>query len=310
MPDSNEVLAVRIADLFQKAFGVHAGFRLVHAKGLVCTGTFVPTAEAAALSRAAHFHLASVPVVARFSNATGVPVIPDNDPHSNPKGLGLRFLLPDGRLTDIVANGQSGFPAATPADFVDFFAAVISSGPGTPSPTPLEKFLGAHPDTAAFLGQPNPMPASFATQAFFGNNAFVFVNAEGRKQATRYQIVPVAGAQALDEKTAAGKAPNFLFDELRERLAKEPVAYTLFAQLAEPGDPTHSVMKVWPAERMKVALGTVTLTSVDPKSAQTEHDLMYDPTHLIDGLELSDDPLPPFRAQVYSVSIERRRKGM
>jgi catalase len=54
-------------------------------------------------------------------------------------------------------------------------------------------------------------------------------------------------------------------------------------------------------------LGTIRLTSVDSKSTETEKGLTYDPTHLTDGIELSDDPLPAFRAQVYSISIARRQ---
>jgi catalase len=51
------------------------------------------------------------------------------------------------------------------------------------------------------------------------------------------------------------------------------------------------------------------LTSFDPESAETEKRLTYDPTHLTDGIELSDDPLPAFRAQVYSISIARRQSA-
>jgi catalase len=40
---------------------------------------------------------------------------------------------------------------------------------------------------------PNPTPESFATVAFYSNNAFVFVNKKGAKQAVRYQIIPIAG---------------------------------------------------------------------------------------------------------------------
>ena len=41
---------------FDKANGgVHPGFRPAHAKGLLLTGTFAPSPEAASLSRAPHF---------------------------------------------------------------------------------------------------------------------------------------------------------------------------------------------------------------------------------------------------------------
>jgi catalase len=306
-PSDTEQLAQQAAELFLKAFGSHPGFRLAHAKGIVCTGTFTASPEAAHLSRAAHFSGKAIPVTVRFSDATGVPQIPDGDPNSNPKGMAIQFKLPDGGVTDIIANGQNGFPAGTPADFVGFLGSLLTSGPDVPKPTPLEKFLSTHPNTMRFLATPNPQPASFGTYAYYGNNVFILVNARGERQATRYQIIPVAGEQHLDAATAAAKSPDFLFDELRGRIAKAPVVFQLQVQIAGPNDPTHDATLVWPVERKKVVLGTISLNAVDPKSAETERAIIFDPTHLTDGVELSDDPLPAFRAKVYSISYARRQ---
>lgn len=307
MPQTDTaVLAEQAANLFLQAFGSHPGFRLAHAKGLVCQGTFEATPAAAELSRAAHFSGKPVPVTVRFSDATGVPVIPDGDPNSNPKGMAIQFKLPGGGITDIVANGQNGFVAGTPADFVNFFGAFLATRPDSPKPTPIEQFLATHPNTVRFLSTPNPQPASFATYSYFGNNSFIFVNARGQRQAIRWQIIPVAGQQHLDPSVAATKGPDFLFEELRNRIAKAPAEFRLQVQLANADDPTNDATLVWPDDRKKVVLGTIRLTSVDPKSKEAEKGLFYDPTHLTDGIELSDDPLPAFRAQVYSISIARR----
>jgi len=302
----NAALAEQCASLFLKAFGSHPGFRLAHAKGIVCEGTFEATPAAKELSHAAHFSGKLVPVVVRFSDGTGVPQIPDGDPHSNPKGMAIAFKLPGGGVTDIVANGQNGFPAGTPADFVDFLGSFLASGPDTPKPTPFDQFLATHPNTARFLSTPNPQPASFATYTYFGNNCFIFVNARGQRQATRSQIIPLAGEQHLDPAAAAAKGPDFLFEELKSRIAKAPVEFRLQVQIANPTDQTSDATIVWPDDRKKVVLGTIRLTSVDPNSVETQKKLFYDPTHLTDGIELSDDPLPAFRAQVYSISIARR----
>src|SRR5215469_8712227 len=94
-------LAEQAANLFLQAFGNHPGFRLAHAKGIVCEGTFEAAPAAKELSRAAHFSGKPVPVVVRFSHGTGLPQIPDGDPHSNPKGMAIAFKLPGG-VTDIV----------------------------------------------------------------------------------------------------------------------------------------------------------------------------------------------------------------
>jgi catalase len=310
MPTSqtdNAELAQQAANLFLQAFGIHPGFRLAHAKGIVCEGTFEPAPDAAELSRASHFSGKPVPVIVRFSDATGIPYIPDGDPNSNPKGMAIAFKLPGGGVTDIVANGQNGFPAGTPADFVDFLGSFIATQPDSPKPTPFELFLATHPNTARFLSTPNPQPASFAAYSYFGNNCFIFVNARGDRQPTRYQIVPLAGEQYLDPTVAATKEPDFLIKELRNRIAKSPVEFRLQVQIANATDPTSDATQIWPDDRKKVVLGTVRLTSADPNSAETEKRLIYDPTHLTDGIELSDDPLPGFRAQVYSISIARRQ---
>jgi len=250
----NAELANQVAELFLKAFGNHPGFRLAHAKGIVCEGVFEAAPAAKELSRAAHFSGAPVPVIARFSNGTGVPVIPDNDPHSNPKGIAIHFKAPGGG-TDIVANGQNGFPAGTPADFAAFFNSIVTTAPDSPKPTPLEKFLAIHPNTARFLSTPNPQPASFATYSYFANNCFIFVNARGQRQAIRYQFVPVAGEQHLDPTVAASKGPNFLFEEIRSRIAKAPVEFRLQVQLANANDPTSDATIVWPDDRKKSCVG-------------------------------------------------------
>jgi catalase len=302
----NAALAEQAAALFLKAFGSHPGFRLAHAKGIVCEGTFEATPAAKELSRAAHFSGKPVPVVVRFSHGTGLPQIPDGDPHSNPKGMAVAFKLPGGGVADIVANGQNGFPAGTPADFVEFFGSFLATGPDSPKPTPIEKFLATHPNTMRFLSTPNPQPASFATYSYFANNCFIFVNASGQRQPIRYQIIPLAGEQHLDPAAVAAKSPDFLEDELRQRVAKGPVEFRLQVQIPNASDPTSDATIVWPDDRKKVVLGTIRLTSVDPNSAETQKKLIYDPTHLTDGIELSDDPLPAWRAQVYSISIARR----
>lgn len=302
-------LAQQAANLFIQAFGSHPGFRLAHAKGIVCAGSFQASAAAAELSRAAHFSGQPVPVVVRFSDATGLPQIPDGDPHSNPKGMAIRFKLPDDGITDIVANGQNGFPAGTPDDFVGFLRSFLATGPDSPKPTPLEEFLSTHPNTLRFLSTPNPQPASFATYTYFGNNSFIFVNAQGGRVATRYQIRPLAGEQHLELAVAAAKAPNFLVEELRDRISRAPVEFRLQVQIAAPHDPTSDATLVWPDDRKKVELGTIRLTALHASSERAERALIYDPTHLTDGIELSDDPLPAFRSQVYSISFARRQGG-
>src|SRR5215510_694725 len=74
---TNPALAQELLDAFDAASGLHPGFRPAHAKGLMCSGTFTPSPEAAKLTRAPHASRPSTQVTVRFSNSTGVPTIPD-----------------------------------------------------------------------------------------------------------------------------------------------------------------------------------------------------------------------------------------
>ena len=61
----------------------------------------------------------------RYSNATGVPTIPDNDPaRSGPRGIAIRFHLAEHVHTDIVAHSTNGFPVRTGEEFLAFLQAV------------------------------------------------------------------------------------------------------------------------------------------------------------------------------------------
>lgn len=73
-----------------------------------------------------------------------------------PRGMAVKFSLPDGSKTDLVVLFSfNGFPVAT-AEFKDFLLAVGASGPDAPKPTAIETFLGAHPAAKHFVESPKP----------------------------------------------------------------------------------------------------------------------------------------------------------
>jgi catalase len=84
--------------------------------------------------------------------------------------------------------------------------------------------------------------------------------------------------------------------------------FHLKAQLAEPGDQTKDASQPWPDDRKVVDLGVLTLTNVLPDSAAAERKLLFLPTNLTPGIELSDDPLPSVRTAAYGVSFARRNQ--
>jgi catalase len=296
----------QIVDTMIKLFGKHPGFRSAHAKGIVCEGEFTPALSASTLSRAPHLQDKPVRVTVRFSDSTGIPNIPDGIPDASPHGMAVRFHLPVGS-TDIVANAFNGFAVATPEDFLALLRAVSETGPDAPKPTPIEKFLGSHPKALKVVRTPKPTPASFATEPYFGVNAFVFTNKEGKARSGRYQIRPEAAEKFLTVEEAAKKPANFLIDELGDRLAKGPARFRVIVQLAAEGDPVDDATAVWPGDRPTVELGILSLTKPVANNDAAQRELAFDPLHLVDGIEASDDPLLEARSAAYAISRRRRR---
>ncbi|MCJ2052573.1 catalase family peroxidase [Methylobacterium sp. J-070] len=297
--------AEQTIDVMNTLFGKHPGARANHAKGLVAEGSFTPSPEAAKISKASLFQGPAVPVTVRFSDATGIPTIPDGAANANPHGLSLKFKLGDGSEMDVVTNALKYFPVATGEEFRDLLKAVAASGPDAAHPTALERFASAHP-AAATAGGTAKTPSSLARQTYNGVNAFILVDKDGKRQPFRFRIEPVQGEEILPPEEAAKRDPNFLMAEIGPRIAKEPAKFRVLAQLAAPGDPTNDATKPWPDDRRTVDLGTLTVTKALPDSAEAEKALLFMPNNLTDGIEVSDDPLIDARVQAYAVSFSRR----
>jgi len=301
-------LARQIFETMAQVPGTRTGHRIVHAKGIVCQGTFTPSREAVTLSKAAHFAGSAVPVTIRFSDGAPDPFIPDNSAFAGPRGIAIRFNLPGGKTTDIVAMSHNGFVVGTGEEFLALQKAVLATDPTKPHPWPVEQFLGGHPAALKFVQENAIVPESFATEAFFSNDTFVFVNQSGARQTMRYKILPLAGLGHLGEDEAKAKTPDYLMQDLKTRLAKGPIQFRLVAQLPNAGDPTHDPSLVWPEDRKTTDLGVISIASVVADSAAAEKALAFFPTNLVDGIELSDDPFPDLRSRVYLLASNHRQK--
>jgi catalase len=302
-------LSHAVIEAFDKADGgIHPGFRPAHAKGILLTGVFQPSSEAASLTRAPHIQRASTSVTVRLSDFAGVPTVADNDPrNAGPRGCAIRFHLAEHVHTDIVAHSVDSFPARNAEEFLGFLNAVLATDPAGPHPNAIERFLGTHPTALAFVQAPKPIPTSFAKESFFAVSAFKFTSADGVSRYGRYRLLPVAGNEYLDEAGAAAKSPNFLFDELKERIAKEAVKFRLVVQLAKDGDIVDDATVRWPEDRPQLTLGEITLTEIAPNNAGQQQQIIFDPIPRVEGIEASADPLFEERANIYLMTGRRRR---
>ena len=164
-------------------------------------------------------------------------MIPDNNPNANPRGMAIRFHLAERVHTDIISHSADGFPTRTGQEFLEFLRAVASTGPTSPSPSPIEVFLGSHPAALAYVGlRPNPSPASFATQSYFGVTAVRFLD-KARSRALRplpYRSATRASNFWTDA-AAQAKDANYLMDELAHRVGQGPIRFDHHGADCPPG---------------------------------------------------------------------------
>jgi catalase len=294
--------------LDRHAGGIHPGFRPVHARGVMCSGTFTPSPEAANLTRAAHAARPSTPVTVRFSLSAGIPTAADNDPQAaSPQGMAVRFHLGDHVHTDIIAHSHNGFPVRNGEDFLEFIRAVVASGPNAPNPPPIVAFLAAHPAAKAFVEAPKPIPTSYARQTYFAITAFKFTNAAGQRRFGRFRFHPEAGTEFLSPGEAVEKTADFLASELSARLAAGSVGFQVLVQLAEAGDTVNDSTVLWPETRPSVDFGTLVLKERVDELAPELRKMIFDPLPRVDGIDSAGDPLTAARSDLYLLSGRRRR---
>lgn len=305
--DAQEVSPIAVVDTMEKIFGVHPGFRRNHAKGVCAQGAFTATRDAAGLSRSPLFSGRPVPVIARFSLAGGRPATPDTA--RSPRGMALKFVLPDGSAHMMAMIHTPIFGVSTPAAFLaNLQAGAPDPATGKPNPALLQAFAASHPESRGqsdFLKTHNP-PASYASTPYYSLHAFRFVNAAQQGRYVRWRFEPQDGTAFLDDEALAAAPADFLEKRLQERLQKGPVRWDMIVTLAEPGDSLTDPSIPWPAERREMRVGTLELVKAEPQAGGSCKQVNFDPMVLSDGVEASDDPVLRFRSPAYAVSFGRR----
>ena len=288
-------------DGINKRFGTHSGVRALHAKGITARGTFTATPEAKSLTKSAHMQGEPVQATVRLSNGSGDPNSKDYEP--DVRGMAVTFELPDGSRTDISSQTVPHFPVTDHDAFVEL---VRASEPNAHALWRFPLFLAKHPKALATLRKNAKglrPPTSYATRRYYAIHAFKWVDAGGGEQFVRYTWVPENEEKGYSPKEAKGRGRDYLFDEIRERLDKGPVRFTLELQIASEGDDPDDPSTDWPDDRRRVNAGTLEIERI---ADETGDDRVYDPARVTDGIELSNDPILNFRPRAYSVSADRR----
>ncbi|MGH2839538.1 MAG: catalase [Solirubrobacteraceae bacterium] len=298
--------------VLEKYAGAVPGFRRAHARAVAFAGQFTPTGEVADLTTAEHFGGASIPAVVRLSNGSANPYQVDRQSPKNGAVLGLavRFELPSGGHAAWASLNIKAFPGREPDDFIGMTSAQRRNPlSGYPNLVRLVPFLVTHPQCIRgakeiFLLGPTQ---SFATTQFNGLHAYFLVDGEGRRRAFRYRWLPVAGVAGITEAEHRILPPQYLISEIKQRVESEPAAWDLVFQMAEPDDPVDDMTKLWPEDRPLVTAGRLVIDRLHSDQEAVDK-LVFDPTKVPPGIELSDDPILHFRSESYTES-HRRRSG-
>jgi catalase len=286
-------------EMIHARFGAHDGHRALHAKGVLCAATFTATPEARKLTRAAHMSGEAVPALVRFSNGGGDPTVPDYVP--DVRGLAVSFRPGDGS-SDIVAQTLPNYPFH---DQEGFIAALAVSRPSLGSLLKLPGFAVRYPGAVLKLPEAQRIMgrrASFAARTYYAFHAYKWVDAGGGERFVRYRWLPTVDEPEIPKGAVKGRR-DYLFEELAERLEREPVRMQLEVQIAGEGDDPHDPSAEWPDDRRRVIAGTLEVTAIDP---EPDDAVIFDPMRVTDGIEPSRDPVLHYRSEVYSLSYARR----
>lgn len=248
-----------------------------------------------------------VKATVRFSNGGGKPRA--RDASKDGRGLAVKLYLDDGTRTDLVALTLPQFFVRTAEDFLEFTRARRPDpDTGQPDLAKLGAFLEAHPEALPPIqyALSQQAPASYAQLDYNGIHAFRWISPDGESRWTRFSFRPLAGVAALSDEDAQAQPHDYLQDEIRKRLASGPVEFALEVTIAAAGDDPNDPTAPWPADRQCIAAGILRIDGLDREREREGDVLVFDPTRVPDGIELSDDQILRARPDAYAVSVERR----
>ncbi|UPJ66982.1 catalase family peroxidase [Bradyrhizobium sp. 191] len=281
--------------------GPPLGHRRNHAKGICFTGMFEANGNGVELSRAKVFVQGRYPALGRFNLGTADPNAVDATVRV--RGLGLQISAADGEEWRMAMINPPFFAVSTPDAFHDLLVAA-----GKKDPEAMKTFISANPEFAAFAAwaKAAPWTGSYAEDSYNSLNSFVFTNAKGDEHAVRWSLVPTAAPTSIAQAELEKRGPNFLEQEITNRVRSAPQRWTMVTTVADPGDPTADPSKAWPENRRKVQVGTLVVQRIEPERDGPCRDINFDPTVLPQGVRVSDDPFPAARSSVYRKSYDLR----
>ncbi len=281
--------------------GPALGHRRNHVRGICFTGVFEANGAGSPLSKAPMFAQGQYPVVGRFN--VGTADINAADATVRVRGLGLQITAPGGEIWRMAMIDPPFFPVATPEAF---YQLLVTSG--SKAPNAMADFVAAHPEFATFgaWAKSAPWTGSYAEERYNSLDSFTFTNASGAESIVRWSLLPAAQPKDVPPEDLQKRSPDFLEQEIAQRIKGGPLQWTMNVTVANPGDPVADPSKPWPEDRRTVEVGTLTVQQIEPEPDGPCRDINYDPTVLPPGIGTSADPFPAARSSAYRRSYDLR----
>ncbi|OWU71639.1 hypothetical protein ATO3_17660 [Marinibacterium profundimaris] len=308
--------------------------RPVHTNGIGVRGHFIASPVARSYCVAEHFGGDRIEVTGRFSNGSGADRL--HDGWTDVRGLAIRFHLTGGteaRSTDLLAMTLPAFFAPEPRSAWDFINAAHQEpydregawdkvkdylqmmlprrNPYPGETTNADKGGFEYANKNLFAQLPTfgaatiGAPASYARAAYHAVHTFVVTGSDDVDRYVRFTWQPVSGVQPAHDNDPPRDA--FLQDELRERLAGDGKAeFSLMMQLGDIGDDFDDCSRPWPPHRVRIMMGTLTITDVAEDQEADSEKLSFNPWLLTPGIAPSGDPILKARRDAYRASSENR----
>jgi catalase len=306
------------------------GKRPVHTIGIGVKGEFVASDVARTYCIAEHFQGQTIPASVRFSNGLGG--LEQHDGWSDVRGMAVRFHLPDGTGSDLIATTLGEFFVRNVEDFFEFAKVAklepyrrqhwlrkigdflqLKVPPRNPYPNETQsvdagalRYADRHRFSQLGIFQVASIgaPESYARAPYHAVHTFWVTAPDGVRRPVRFSWQPVAGVRNI----GAEEVPRdkYLFKEIDDRLKRWPARFMLMMTIGEEGDALDDCTKPWPGTRMRIAMGTLTLTEVPKDQEAAGEHISFNPCRLAPGIEVSNDPILEARRQAYEVSREMR----
>ncbi|MFD6397724.1 catalase [Nocardia sp. NPDC060249] len=283
--------------------------RVVHARGTAAHGVFIANGAAASLTRAKFLAAdARTPVFVRFSTVLGSRGSADTV--RDTRGFAVKFYTGEG-VYDLVGNNIPVFFIQEAIKFPD----VIHAGKPEPdreipqaqsAHDTFWDFVTLHTEATAHTFwnmSDRALPRSLRMMEGFGVHTYRLVAEDGTTSLVKFHWKPRLGVHSMlweETQLTAGFDPDFHRRDLADTIAAGLAPEWDFGVQVFPDTPDHlfegidllDPTKIVPEELAPVqTIGTLRLTA-NPENffAETEQ-VAFCPTHLVPGIEVTDDPL-------------------